>query len=46
MIGDNLKKLRGNRTQKDIADKLNVARSTYTTWELNNTEPGITHLKK
>ena len=43
-----LKELRNenNLTQKEIADMLNIARSTYNTYELDKNEISIENLKK
>ncbi|EDT74793.1 helix-turn-helix transcriptional regulator [Clostridium butyricum] len=48
MLKDRLKYLRNEieLKQEDIADKLNVARSTYGNWELGRTEPDIKALIK
>ena len=35
-----------NLTQKEIASKLNIDRSTYAYWESAKTEPSIKHLIK
>ena len=47
-ISQQLRKLREskNLTQKEVASKLNVDRSTYSYWENAKTEPSIKHLIK
>ncbi len=45
---ENLKALRkdSGKTQKQIADKLNVVESCYANWEQGRTEPNIESIKK
>lgn len=47
-IGDMLRKYRTNcnLTQQQVADALNIDRTTYTCYECNRTEPNIEMLKK
>ena len=47
-FGEKIKKLReaAEFTQQDIADRLNVDRSTYSNYERGVTEPGLKTLKK
>lgn len=51
MLGDNIRKLRELRglTQEELAKKLNVSRTTMSSWEINRTEPSsgqITQMSK
>lgn len=39
IIGERLVKLRGTRTQKDIADQLGISRARYSHYENNYAEP-------
>ena len=45
---DNLKAARiaANKTQKDVADAIGVAKSTYSQYETGKREPGIIGIKK
>ena len=47
-VSQQLRKLREAKklTQKEIAEKLNIDRSTYAYWESAKTEPSIKHLVK
>ncbi|MDE5993443.1 MAG: helix-turn-helix domain-containing protein, partial [Oscillospiraceae bacterium] len=36
-----LRRLRGNMTQEDLAEKLNVSRQTISKWELDSVQPEI-----
>ena len=47
-VSQQLRKLREAKklTQKEIAEKLNIDRSTYAYWEGAKTEPSIKHLVK
>lgn len=48
-FGEHLRFLRTSRTdmsQTDVAKQLNIDRSTYTNYELGNTEPPMETLKK
>ena len=46
--GDRLKRLRENKklSQQQLADKLNINRSTYARYELNKTQPDYETLQK
>lgn len=46
MIGERLRKLRGDRTQSDFAKEIDVARTTYAMYEQNNREPDYETLQK
>lgn len=47
MLGDRLKKLRGNgRTQEDVAKAVGVSRAAYSHFENNRNEPDNDTLKK
>lgn len=39
MIGNNLKKLRGKRTQEKVANKLGISRARYSHYENNHVQP-------
>ena len=47
-LGTRLREIRAarNLTQKDIADQLNISRSTYAHYELGSREPDIETLKR
>lgn len=46
MIGDRLKKLRGNRSQQEIADKIGISRARLSHYETGRSEPDSDTLKK
>ena len=46
IFSKNLKKLRGNRSQQEIADDLKVSRQAYTSWENGTRTPKISQIKK
>lgn len=46
MIGETLQKLRGNRTQEEVAKALGITRASYAHFEKNRREPNIELLKK
>jgi transcriptional regulator with XRE-family HTH domain len=46
LVGKRLKKLRGNSTQQEIADKLGVSRASYSHYENGHVEPDINLLIK
>lgn len=45
-LGDRLRRLRGKRTQQDIADILGISRARYSHYENNHVEPDHELLKK
>jgi len=45
-FSSNLKKLRGNRSQQEIADDLHVTRQAYTSWENGTRTPKISQIEK
>ena len=46
MIGERLKKLRGKRTQADIAEQIGISRARYSHYENNRNNPDLEILKK
>lgn len=46
IFSKNLKKLRGNRSQQEIADDLKVSRQAYTSWENGTRTPKISQIEK
>ncbi|WP_019121852.1 helix-turn-helix domain-containing protein [Brevibacillus massiliensis] len=46
MLGERLVKLRGNRTQKQIAEQLGISRARYSHYENNHVQPSNELLKK
>lgn len=46
MFGEKLKKLRGKRTQEDIAKLCGVSRAVYSHWENGRNDPDIESVKK
>lgn len=46
MIGNKLKKLRGKRTQEEIASKIGVSRARYSHYENGRSEPDMEILQK
>lgn len=45
MLGEQLIKLRGSRTQEEISQLIGVSRATYSHYENNRVEPDLTTLK-
>lgn len=45
-FSSNLRKLRGNRSQQEIADDLHVTRQAYTSWENGTRTPKIAQIEK
>lgn len=46
MLGERLKQLRGKRTQKEIAERIGMARSSLTQYESGKIEPNMETLNK
>lgn len=46
IFSKNLKKLRGNKSQQEIADDLKVSRQAYTSWENGTRTPKISQIEK
>ena len=46
MFSKNLKKLRGNKSQQEVADDLQVSRQAYTSWENGTRTPKIAQIEK
>lgn len=46
MIGKRLKKLRGRRTQEEIARLCGVSRAVYSHWENDRNDPDLERLQK
>jgi len=46
MIGDRLKKLRGNRSQEEVAKKIGISRARLSHYETGRSEPDSEILKK
>lgn len=46
MIGERLIKLRGNKTQKYVAEKLGISRARYSHYENNHVQPDYELLQK
>jgi transcriptional regulator with XRE-family HTH domain len=46
LLGDKLKKLRGNRTQEDVAKLIGISRARYSHYENGRSEPDTDTLQK
>lgn len=46
MLGERLRKLRGSRTQQEIADKLGISRARYSHYENEHVQPDTDMLQR
>ncbi|MEZ2715385.1 helix-turn-helix domain-containing protein [Niallia circulans] len=46
MLGDRLKKLRGNKSQEEVAERIGISRARYSHYETERSQPDFETLKK